>query len=229
MLFKNFAIIQILTTDMKPVYLRLSVPEKELPVCSSRFLGNPDLPSGYGYPCFKDEDGDDYPYFFVCQINLEEFSRFDTENRLPKHGLPSFFAKIDYYAGYSNDGCISGYISSPEDVKVIYFPECLDFEEIILVDDDGNPTSPPEMQIKFSHSIEKYGDEHAMFANPDHREWETWDPPFENWEILLQIDSFSCNGVEINFMDCGVLDFLIDPEDLKNHRFDNVRAIVLST
>ena len=33
----------------------------------------------------------------------------------------------------------------------------------------------------------------------------------------------------LNFMDCGVLDFLISPEDLAACRFDNVRAIILST
>ena len=31
------------------------------------------------------------------------------------------------------------------------------------------------------------------------------------------------------FIDCGVLDFLIDPADLAARRFDRVRAIVLST
>lgn len=29
--------------------------------------------------------------------------------------------------------------------------------------------------------------------------------------------------------DMGVLDFLISPTDLKQHRFDNVRAIILSS
>lgn len=214
---------------MKKIYLKLAVPDGKIPSCSSRFWGNPDLPADYGYPCFKDADGDDYPFFFICQLNLEELAPYDTGNRLPHRGLLSFFAKIDHYAGYGSDDCIGGSISSPEDVKVLYFPECRNFEEFMLVDDENNPASPSELKISFSHTGEKYCDEHILFAAPDHREWETWDHPFEDWEILLQIDSFSGDDFNLNFMDCGVLDFLIAPQDLKRKRFDNVRAIVLST
>ena len=216
---------------MKPIYLILSMPFDKVETCGSRFWGNPDLPHGVDYPTYVDDEGDDYPYYFICQINLEQLAPFDTENRLPHKGLLSFFAKIDHYMGYfAATGGIGGCTSDPDDVKVLYFPECNDdFREVVLVDDDGEPTSPKEMEIKFAHAIERYSDEHALFAPPTHREWETWDPPYENWEILLQIDSFCGMDFNLNFMDCGVLDFLIDPDDLKKHRFDNVRAIVLST
>ena len=100
---------------------------------------------------------------------------------------------------------------------------------VLLLDEDGEETSPAEMQITYTTVPEKYQDEHILFAAPTHREWETWDPPFENWEILLQIDSFSGSDFSLNFMDCGVLCFLIAPEDLKAGKFDNVRGIVLST
>jgi len=216
---------------MKPIYLILSMPFDKVETCGSRFWGNPDLPHGVDYPTYVDDEGDDYPYYFICQINLEQLAPFDTENRLPHKGLLSFFAKIDHYMGYfAATGGIGGCTSDPDDVKVLYFPECNDdFREVVLVDDDGRPTAPKEMEIKFAHTIERYSDEHALFAPPTHREWETWDPPYENWEILLQIDSFCGMDFNLNFMDCGVLDFLIDPDDLKKHRFDNVRAIVLST
>ena len=216
---------------MKPIYLILSMPFDKVETCGSRFWGNPDLPHGVDYPTYVDDEGDDYPYYFICQINLEQLAPFDTENRLPHKGLLSFFAKIDHYMGYfAATGGIGGCTSDPDDVKVLYFPECNDdFREVVLVDDDGRPTAPKEMEIKFAHAIERYSDEHTLFAPPTHREWETWDPPYENWEILLQIDSFCGMDFNLNFMDCGVLDFLIDPDDLKKHRFDNVRAIVLST
>lgn len=81
----------------------------------------------------------------------------------------------------------------------------------------------------FQPQRSRLSDEHMLFAPPSTREWETWDEPYEAWEILLQIDSFAGMDFNLNFMDFGVLDLLIDPEDLKRRRFDNVRAIVLST
>lgn len=214
----------------RPIYLKLSEPSEKLQACSSRFWGNPDLPDSSRYPFYTDEDGDLYPYFFICQINLEEIAPFDPEGLLPHKGLLSFFAKIDNYIGYDPAGYyIGGHISDPEDVKVLYFPDCTDFQEVVLVDDNDEQTAPQELQIEFAESVEKYGDDHALFARPDHREWETWDTPFEDWKILLQIDSFEGRDFHLNFMDFGVLDLLISPDDLRNRRFDNVRAIVLST
>ena len=113
---------------------------------------------------------------------------------------------------------------------MLYFPDSNGFEETLLTDIDGTPLSPRGLPVIFSEKPEgKYCDEHMLFAPPTHREWENWDPPFEDWPILLQIDSFNGKDFNLNFMDCGVLDFLISPEDLAARRFDNVRAIVLST
>lgn len=215
---------------MKPIYLKLSRADAPIPLCASHFWGNPDLPNDVTFPTYIDEDGKEYQYVFICQINLADIAQFDTENRLPHSGLLLFFAKIDWYLGDFDYESIGGAICSPEDVKVLYFPECNDvFREVILVDDDDQPIAPKEMKIEFSHSIEEYGDQHALFAPPDFRPWETWDPPFEDWEILLQVDSFDGDDFNLNFMDLGVLDFLISPDDLRNHRFENVRALVLST
>ena len=180
---------------MKPVSLVLSRPFDRVEICGSRFWGNPDLPKGYGYPVFEDMDGNPFEYQFICQINLSEIAPFDTENRLPHKGLLSFFAKIDRYLGRFDNGSSLGLsLSSPEDVRVLYFPEVgeagenanPEFDQLVLVDDDG-------------------------------------------WNILLEIDSFSADDFILNFVDFGVLDFLISPEDLAARRFDRVRAIVLSS
>ena len=53
--------------------------------------------------------------------------------------------------------------------------------------------------------------------------------PFEDWVILLQIDSFEGKDFVLNFMDFGVLDFLISPKALEASDFSDVRGIVLST
>lgn len=212
-----------------PIYLQLSEQRGKLPSAASRFWGNPDLPANMDYPMYTDDEGDDYPYCFLCQINLEELAKFAPENPLPQKGLLSFFAKIDRYLGYEVTENVAGHISQPSDVKVIYIPDIENLREVILLDDDGEETSPQEMKISFARTIRPTADDHALFAAPTHREWDTWDEPFENWEILLQVDSFEGKDFNLNFMDCGVLDFLISPEDLTHCRLDNVRAIVLST
>ena len=82
--------------------------------------------------------------------------------------------------------------------------------------------------MAFSAQLEKYGEEHGLFVPPTHRQWETWAPPYETWQILLQVDSCMGNDFHVNFMDKGVLDFLIAPEDLEAKRFDRIRAIILA-
>lgn len=217
---------------MKPIYLQLSKPFEELPAEASRFWGNPALPEGMPYPTYIDDEGDEYPYVFVCQINLGALAEFCGKdgNPLPAKGLLLFFAKIDHYLGlFAATDCVGGYISEPEAVKVVYIEDCSELREVVLVDDDDRQLSPEEMEISFTREHEPLGDDHALFARPDHREWETWDAPYEDWEILLQVDSFAGMDFNLNFMDCGVLDFLIAPEALRARDFSSVRAIVLST
>lgn len=218
---------------MKPIYLRLSKPFGELAVEASRFWGSPALPKGMDYPQYIDDEGDEYPYVFVCQINLAELKAFcgDGADPLPPSGLLLFFAKIDHYLGqFAATDCIGGAISAPVAVKVIYVKDCSGLREVVLVDDEDQPMSPDALEISFTREHDPLADDdHALFARPDHREWESWDLPYEDWQILLQIDSFSGMDFNLNFMDFGVLDFLISPEALRHADFSDVRAIVLST
>lgn len=214
----------------KPIQLIFAEPFEKTECTASRVWGNPALPETMDYPTYVDDEGDDYPYFFLCQINLQELAEVAPDNPLPHKGLLSFFAKIDHYLGYfAASDCISGYISRPDDLKVFYFPGTENFKELILLDDNDEQSSPNEMEIHFSKEFDEYYEDHFLFAEPTHREWESWDHPYEKWEILLQIDSFATSKVNLNFMDCGVLDFLIDPKDLAKQDFSKVRAIVLST
>ena len=215
---------------MKPIRLVLRAPFEKLAAGASRFWGNPDLPDPSDYPMYVDDEGDEYHYFFICQINLGELAAVAPDNPLPHSGLLSVFAKIAHYLDYmAATDCIGGHISGADDVRVLYFPTTEGLDEVILVDDDDNPTNPDELGITFSLEAELLGDEHELFARPTHREWETWDAPYEDWIILLQVDSFGGKDFELNFMDFGVLDLLISPEALARHDFSDVRAIVLST
>lgn len=215
---------------MTPIHLILSTPKEELPTTSSHFWGNPALPEGVDYPMYIDDEGDEYPYYFVCQINMSDVAPYDVDNLLPHTGLLLFFAKIDHYLGYYPETeCIGGEISDPEAVKVLYFPISDDLREAVLIDEDDEELAPEALQITFSLDAAELSDDHALLAAPTHREWETWDHPFEKWIILLQVDSFEGEDFELNFMDCGVLDFLISPKALKEGDFSDTRAIVLST
>lgn len=218
---------------MNPVYLKLSRPASSLPAEASRFWGNPALPNGVDYPQYIDDDGCQYPYVFICQINLAELKAFcgASADPLPASGLLLFFAKIDHYLGMAAPtGGIMGAISDTEAVKVIHVADLTDLREIVLVDEDDQPMSPHELEITFSRHHDPLNDEdHALFARPDHREWATWDPPYEDWQILLQVDSFSGPDFNLNFMDFGVLDILISPAALRAASFTNLRALVLST
>lgn len=215
---------------MTPIRLVLSKPTGSLPIGTSHFWGNPDLPEGTDYPMYIDSDGDEYPYVFICQLNMTEVAQFDKDNLLPHEGLLLFFSKIDRYLGnYDDTDCIGGSISGLEAVKVFYFQQPQNLRQVVLVDDDDRPLAPAGLKIDFSLHFPIFCDDHALLALPTHREWETWEHPYEDWEILLQIDSFSGGDFNLNFMDCGVLDFLIATKDLKNRDFNNVRAIVLST
>ena len=215
--------------NMKPIHLVLHIPFEKLASGSSRFWGNPDLPQGTEYPMYNDSDDEEYPYIFICQINLKALHDFAPENPLPAKGLLSFFAKIDHYLGYMGDSELGGFISDPAEVKVVYFPDTGNLREVVLVDDDDKQMAPEEMEIKFAWKSEQLSDENELFAEPSHRQWETWDHPYEDWIILLQIDSFEGKDFILNFMDFGVLDFLISPKALEKADFSNVRGIVLST
>ena len=215
---------------MTPIYLAISEFSEIPGTGASRFWGHPDLPQGNDWPAYTGDDGNEYPYVFMCQINLKDIAHYDTRDLLPHNGLLSFFARIGNYLGDFSDTCrIGGSISDKDDVKVMYFPDCSILEENRYHGRDDLPAQPQALKISFGTDRDNPGDDHALFAKPEHRPWETWDHPFEDWEILLQIDSFEGTDFSMVFMDMGVLDFLISPTDLKQHRFDNVRAIILSS
>lgn len=136
---------------MKPIYLKLSVPTDKLATGSSRFWGNPDLPEDFDFPSYTDDDGEEYDYVFVCQINLEELANFGVPTMLPKRGLLSFFAKIDHYMGYYDVPMdINGCVSNKDAVRVLYFPNCMGMVEKVLVGDDDKPIAPHELRIDFT-------------------------------------------------------------------------------
>ena len=88
-----------------------------LPIGASKIGGCPDVPNDFVWPyvtggaMYRDDD-EPHPLTFMAQFNLAELSLCDTENRLPKAGLLSFF-----YDDESQD-----WGENPDCAKVFYFP-----------------------------------------------------------------------------------------------------------
>lgn len=70
-------------------------------VCGATRLGGmPDVPDNFEWPYFEgadylDEKIKKRPLAFIAQFNLEEISKYDIENLLPKTGVLSFFYELD--------------------------------------------------------------------------------------------------------------------------------------
>ena len=63
---------------------------------STHFGGTPDVPENFRWPYYISENsGKSNPLSFIAQFDLEELSRYDSDNMLPKTGLLSFFYDFD--------------------------------------------------------------------------------------------------------------------------------------
>lgn len=226
---------------MSPIYLRLGRPSTDISVGKSHWWGYPDLPLDVDIPTTTDADGSEYALDFICQINLADLHDYlvetaaDTGDRsvldcpLPQSGLLLFFADIAYYRGNWDEPAISMHYSDTDVVKAIYIPED-DMAALVSCEDVYADDALPAQPIDFARERGDFSQpDHRLLGPADYREWEDWDAPFCGWEVLLQMDSCEDEVCNINFVDCGVLDLIISPDDLARHDFSNVRAIILST
>lgn len=225
----------------KAIYLKLGKPTDNLRVGQSHWWGYPDMPINMEVPTLTDADGNEYALDFLCQINLSDLHEFLNDTAaatgdshiaqcpLPKSGLLLFFADIAYYLGNWDEPSISMHYSDNRQVRVIYVPQ-EQMAEVVSCEEfyaDDNICAQP---IEFA--LEKPGHdapEHCLLGFPEHREWEDWDEGHEQWQLLLQMDSCEDDSYVCNFVDWGVLNLIISPEDLRRHDFSNVVGIILST
>lgn len=204
---------------MNSILINLKKTDEDL-FMKSKWWGNPDLPQDVDVPDCST---------FICQIRCDELAKFDEDNVFPHKGMLYFFAELDYYFGNFDSYCPGGFFDS-EDVKVLHIEdiENREFEQVIYVDDDDNPTALEELAIEFSIDG-PFCDGNKLLGEPFDREWEDWDEPHAGWVELLQIISDDYEDGSLNFMDWGSLHLIIDPKDLANKNYDNVVAILCST
>jgi uncharacterized protein YwqG len=188
---------------MNKILLKETKAQKKLPSGSSKFFGVPDVWDGFKWPIAVDEDGNEYPIKFMCQINCAEASKHDKDGIMPKTGMLYFF--YDYEAGpwegtaslFYYDGELGPYTGNlPEDVgedHSIAF-ETEDNEDNVsgsfLL---GIPTDPEQMGLG-----------------------ETID---DEWQLVLELDSYIGDG-DFNFGgDCGMLCYFVNKTDFAKKDF----------
>lgn len=205
-----------------------------------------------------DEDGEEYqdPLTFICQIRCEELAAFDPEGLLPHEGMLWFFAALDYFLGDIDSPAYPGMGDWQQKYfRVLYWPTVSsdDLHTHSIVYDDGSPVGLPAEAIAFSAipcvppppygglPLGKGGELPRTMPSPCARtEGESpsetrllGEPYLEEVReqkpgmiSLLQIDED--DRWNLVFHDCGMLNFLITPDDLKSRRWDKVQCHLFS-
>ena len=182
----------------------------------SKWWGAPDLPEQLDYPC---QDGE--PLTFVCQIRCEELAPYDTEGLLPHSGMLFFFAAIGEYV-YKLDTAEIDHNGLGEwgsdAFRVLYSPSCEDLEPFEILYEDGEPAYLEAEAIEFSQVAATH-DSFKLLGRPYYDEIAEEYPDHIS---LLQIDENDDWGLTL--YDCGMVVFLVKPEDLKARDWNRVRC-----
>lgn len=193
----------------------------------SKWWGQPDMPDDLDYPevTLTDEDGEQYdePLTFVCQIRCEDIGALDTEGLLPHEGMLYFFAALDYYLGDIDTASYPGMGAwLPEYFRVFYAPSCDNLHTHRIVNEDGSPATLPAERIVFSPCNEA-ADGLRLLGLPYIEEVREDMPGRLS---LLQVDENDRWG--LTFHDCGMLNFLLRPDDLRERRWDKTECYLFS-
>ena len=188
----------------------------------SKWWGFPDLPEEQDWPSVPvNDDGDQYddPLTFICQIRCEDLAPFDPEGLLPHEGMLYFFAALDYFLGNPDAACAPGLGEwDAPCFKVLYSPSTRNLHAHSLLYDDGTPACLPAETLSFVEDAagEIYT---GLLGKPFYEEVSDELPGLIS---LLQIDENDDWG--LRFFDCGMLNFMISPEDLAAGRWSAARV-----
>lgn len=204
-------------------------------VGESYFWDAPQLPDNQDlYPCYVNEDGDEVPMQFICQINCAELwerlggkglaSKLNAQSVLPKRGMLYFFGLIDYFLGYDVPYEFGTGWWGEGSVRAVYVadvePEQLKRQNP-FTEDDMIPPHP----ISFEQTKE-CSDGMRLLGEPFEEEVRMEMP--KGWRLLLQLDSDENEHFSLMFHDMGLLYILIEEERLLQGDFSNLRAYMTS-
>lgn len=225
---------------MKTIKINLSKSNDKL-YGQSKWWGQPDLPEGLALPMIEYEDGEDDPMTLVCQIRCADLAPIDPDNLLPHTGMLYFFADIDRYVEALHkdypeeeeedldeetfvDDDYNGMGEWAEEAFcVLYSPTADHLETHSVIGPDGEPYELLAEKITFEATDNPLEPDFKLLGTPYYGELQEWYPEYIN---LLQIDENDDWGM--TFYDCGMINFLIKPEDLKALRFDKVMVYLHS-
>lgn len=195
--------------------------------CASKWWGDPDMPENMEYPVIEvDEDGErfEYPLTFVCQINCEDIAPYDPEGRLPHEGMLYFFAALDEWLGYESP-THNGIGEWPKGHFIVKYAKSINFETFrscIMVDDEDQPLTEPELEIHFSQ-CEDLADGIKLLGKPYYEDVRNEYPEMLN---LLQLDEDDDLGM--HFYDCGMVNLMIKTSDLGYGNWKKTKAYLHS-
>lgn len=195
--------------------------------CGSKWFGDPDMPENMQYPTVEvTEEGEtyDYPLTFICQINCEDIAPYDKEGRLPHEGMLYFFAALDEWLGYES-ATHNGLGEWPKGEFVVKYTKSINFETFqscILVDDEDQPLTDPELEIVFSE-CDDAADGIKLLGVPFFEDVRQQYPDMIN---LLQLDEN--DEIGLRFYDGGNLNLLMKESDLKFGNWKRGKAFLHS-
>ena len=192
----------------------------------SKWWGEPDMPDELDWPAVTvTEDGETYddPLTFVCQLRCDDIAALDPEGLLPHEGMLYFFAALDYYLGYLDTPAYPGLGEWQQKYfRVLYSPSLDALHTHRTLYPDGSPATMPAEAITFSTCTEADGGIN-MLRLP------YMDEVREEMPGMLSLLQIDCEDRwNLTFHDCGMLHFLIHPEDLHARRWDKVRCYLFS-
>lgn len=130
--------------------------EREL-FCCTKWWGDPDMQEDMEYPVM-DAPGGKYPLTFICQIDCEELSQYDSAGVLPKEGMLYFFAAIDGLIGYDSPFTpVKG--EWPKGTVMVKYARNVNFETFnscMMVDEDGKSLAERAMLATLTECSDDY-------------------------------------------------------------------------
>ena len=206
--------------------IRLNAAKSErILFCASKLWGDPDMPPQMQYPVIEvTEEGEtyDYPLTFICQINCEDIAPFDTEGLLPHEGMLYFFAAMDKWLGYDSPADLNPG-EWPKGAAVVKYAKEINFETFqssILVDDDDQSLTEPEMELSFEICPDDESCTRLLGQLPDKDTCERYPQHMS----LLQL--VSDNSIGTDFGEDGFLDIFIKDSDLKFGNWKRSKAFL---
>ena len=191
--------------------------------CGSKWWGDPDMPENMQYPTMEvNDEGEtfDYPLTFVCQINCEDLIPFDTDGHLPHEGMLYFFAAMDKWLGYDSP-TQNGPGEWPKGHFVVKYAKAINFETFrscILVDDEDQSLTEPELEIEFAE-CEDNAPGHKLLGVPFSDKVRK---EYPDMLCLLQIGSDETMGIHLD--NNGNINLMMKPSDLKFGNWKKTKA-----